>query len=143
MRLQRLTGLEREKLVTGATPRCSQLIARLRGILADEPWCAQIIKEELQAIQDEYGDERRTEIVEEAVELTIEDLIADEDMVVTVTHAGYIKRTAARGLPEPAPGRQGHHRHGDARKRTSSSSSSSPRPTPTPVLHRPTARSTG
>jgi DNA gyrase subunit A len=92
MRLQRLTQLEREKIVQEHT-EVLQLIERLRAILASDALVRQIIREELLALREEYGDARRTEIVEETVELTLEDLIADEEMVVTVTRGGYIKRT--------------------------------------------------
>ncbi|MBI2461634.1 MAG: DNA gyrase subunit A [Candidatus Rokubacteria bacterium] len=94
MRLARLTRLERDKVIQEHTETLQQ-IERFRAILASEPLLMQIIKEELLALKAEYGDERRTEIVEESVELTLEDLIADEEMVVTVTRSGYIKRTAA------------------------------------------------
>jgi DNA gyrase subunit A len=92
MRLQRLTQLEREKLIAEHT-EVLQLIERLRAILGSDALVRQIVKEELLALRQEYADERRTEIVEESVELTLEDLIADEEMMVTVTRGGYIKRT--------------------------------------------------
>jgi DNA gyrase subunit A len=95
MRLQRLTALERDKILQEHT-ELQQKIVELESILADEIKVRAIIKEELLAIKDKYGDERRTEIVEEAVELNIEDLIPQEDVVVTVSHGGYIKRTPAR-----------------------------------------------
>ncbi len=95
MRLQRLTALERDKVLQEHT-ELQQRIIELEAILADEVKVRAIIKEELLAIKDKYGDERRTEIVEEAVELNIEDLIPQEDVVVTVSHGGYIKRTPAR-----------------------------------------------
>ncbi len=95
MRLQRLTALERDKILQEHA-ELQQKIVDLEGILADEVKVRAIIKEELLAIKDKYGDERRTEIVEEAVELNIEDLIPQEDVVVTVSHGGYIKRTPAR-----------------------------------------------
>ena len=95
MRLQRLTALERDRIVQEHA-ELQQKIIELEGILADEVKVRAIIKEELLAIKDKYGDERRTEIVEEAVELNIEDLIPQEDVVVTVSHGGYIKRTPAR-----------------------------------------------
>ncbi|HSF30705.1 MAG TPA: DNA gyrase subunit A [Candidatus Tectomicrobia bacterium] len=95
MRLQRLTALERDKILQEHA-ELQQKIVELEGILADEVKVRAIIKEELLAIKDKYGDERRTEIVEEAVELNIEDLIPQEDVVVTVSHGGYIKRTPAR-----------------------------------------------
>jgi DNA gyrase subunit A len=95
MRLQRLTALERDKILQEHA-ELQQKIVELEGILADEVKVRAIIKAELLGIKDKYGDERRTEIVEEAVELNIEDLIPQEDVVVTVSHGGYIKRTPAR-----------------------------------------------
>ena len=91
MRLQRLTGLERDKIIeehraTEAT------IAELRGILADEEKVLAIIVDELRQVKETYGDQRRTAIVDKAEEISIEDLIVEEDMVVTVSHEGYIKR---------------------------------------------------
>ena len=94
MRLQRLTGLEREKIVS-EYEETLKLIARLKEILASEKVLKGVIVEELRELQKTYGDERRAEIVDEEVEITLEDLIADEDVVITVTHSGYIKRTAA------------------------------------------------
>jgi DNA gyrase subunit A len=92
MRLQRLTQLERHKIVEEHEQTLA-LIADLKGILASEPRLLGIIKDELSALKQEFGDERRTEILAETVDLTIEDLLADEDMVVTITRSGYIKRT--------------------------------------------------
>ena len=106
MRLQRLTQLEREKIVQEHT-EVLQLIERLRAILASDALVRAIIKEELLALKTEYGDERRTEIVEESVELTLEDLIADEEMVVTVTRSGYIKRTAIEAYRSQRRGGKG------------------------------------
>src|SRR5436309_54497 len=94
MRLQRLTGLEREKIVS-EYEETLKLIARLKEILASEKALKGVIVDELQEIQKNYGDARRTEIVDEEVEITLEDLIAEEDVVITVTHSGYIKRTNA------------------------------------------------
>lgn len=91
MRLQRLTNLEQRKIVE-EYEETIKLINRLKDILASERLMLNVIKEELVAIRDTYGDERRTEIVDVAPELKIEDLIAEEDMVVTITHTGYIKR---------------------------------------------------
>ncbi|MCG8553992.1 MAG: DNA gyrase subunit A, partial [Proteobacteria bacterium] len=91
MRLARLTGLEREKLAKEYGQLCA-LIQRLRAILGDEHLLLDLIVEELDEIRERYGDERRTEIVAAEGDISIEDLIADEDVVVTVTHAGYIKR---------------------------------------------------
>jgi DNA gyrase subunit A len=92
MRLQRLTQLERHKIVEEHEQTLA-LIADLKGILASEPRLLGIIKDELAALREEFGDERRTEILAETADLTIEDLLADEDMVVTITRSGYIKRT--------------------------------------------------
>jgi DNA gyrase subunit A len=92
MRLQRLTQLERHKIVEEHEQTLA-LIADLKGILASAQRLMGIIKEELDALKTEFGDERRTEILEETADLTIEDLLADEDMVVTITRSGYIKRT--------------------------------------------------
>jgi len=91
MRLQRLTGLEREKIVSEYAEVLKE-IARLKAILASAALVSKVIKEELTEIRTKYGDERRTEITEETKEITIEDLITEEEMVITVSHAGYIKR---------------------------------------------------
>jgi DNA gyrase subunit A len=92
MRLQRLTQLERHKVVEEHEQTLA-LIADLKGILASDARLMAIIREELLAVKEEYGDARRTEILTETTELTIEDLLADEEMVVTITRSGYIKRT--------------------------------------------------
>jgi DNA gyrase subunit A len=91
MRLQRLTGLERDKIVE-EYQQIIQAIARYREILASERLVLNIIKEELADLKERYGDERRTEIVEKTEDISIEDMIVEEDMVVTVSHTGYIKR---------------------------------------------------
>jgi DNA gyrase subunit A len=91
MRLQRLTNLEQRKIVE-EYEETIKLINRLKAILASERLILNLIKEELISIRDAFGDERRTEIVEAAPEIRVEDLIAEEDMVVTITHTGYIKR---------------------------------------------------
>ena len=93
MRLQRLTGLEREKIVA-EYEETERAIARFRHILADPGEVSKIIVEELRAVREKYGDARRTEIVGEAAEIAVEDLIVEEDMVVTISHEGYIKRNA-------------------------------------------------
>jgi DNA gyrase subunit A len=93
MRLQRLTGLEREK-INEEYAEVIKKIARLREILSNERLLLNVIVEELQEIKDRYGDERRTEIIEEVQEIKLEDLIVEEDMVVTISHTGYIKRNA-------------------------------------------------
>jgi DNA gyrase subunit A len=92
MRLQRLTGLEREKLVQ-EYQEVLALIARLEAILASETLVLEIISNELHAIKEAYNDPRRTEIIPEETEISIEDLVADEDMVITVSRGGYIKRS--------------------------------------------------
>ncbi len=92
MRLQRLTQLERHKIVEEHEQTLA-LIADLKGILASEQRLMGIIRDELLALKEEFGDPRRTEILAETTDLTIEDLLADEDMVVTITRSGYIKRT--------------------------------------------------
>jgi DNA gyrase subunit A len=91
MRLQRLTNLEQRKIVE-EYEALIKLINRLKAILASQQLLLNVIKEELLTIRDTYGDERRTEIVEATPEIKVEDLIAEEDMVVTITHTGYIKR---------------------------------------------------
>jgi DNA gyrase subunit A len=92
MRLQRLTGLEREKIVAEYR-EVQALIARLREILGSEQLVLQIIADELRAIKEQYGDKRRTEIIADSSDISIEDMIADEDMVITVSRGGYIKRS--------------------------------------------------
>ncbi len=92
MRLQRLTGLEREKIVN-EYQEVKELIGRLQEILGSEAKRMQIIKDELMEMKDRYGDDRRTEIVHSADEFTDEDMIPNEEMVITISHQGYIKRT--------------------------------------------------
>lgn len=92
MRLQRLTGLEREKILQEYEAVLRD-IARYREILASERLVLNLIKEELSEIQRDFGEPRRTEIVRDTKEITIEDMIVEEDMVVTVSNSGYIKRT--------------------------------------------------
>jgi DNA gyrase subunit A len=92
MRLQRLTGLERQKIIQEAK-EVEKAIKGYRRILTDEAQVKALIAQELTELKERYGDGRRTEIIPEAQDFTAEDLIADEDMVVTVSHRGYIKRT--------------------------------------------------
>ena len=92
MQLRRLAALERQKIIE-EHEETLKLIEDLKGILASDVRLMGILKEELSAIKDEYGDARRTEILTETTDLTIEDLLADEEMVVTITRSGYIKRT--------------------------------------------------
>jgi len=92
MRLQRLTGLEQKK-ISEEYQQLIKEIARLNEILTNEALLLNTIVEELGRISDRYGDERRTQIIDEVSELKIEDLIAEEDMVVTISNTGYIKRS--------------------------------------------------
>ena len=92
MRLQQLTGLEREKIVA-EYEEVQATIRRLREILGSEQLVLSIISDELRQIKEAYGDARRTEIIAESSDITIEDMIADEDMVITVSRGGYIKRS--------------------------------------------------
>ena len=91
LRLQRLTGLERDKIMEEHR-ETGELIGKLGAILADEKEIYKIIVEELNKIKEQYGDERRTQIVARSEDISIEDLMVDEDMAVTISHEGYIKR---------------------------------------------------
>jgi DNA gyrase subunit A len=93
MRLSKLTGLEQEKLAAEYGELCTE-IARLRDILANEHVLLDVIAAELAVIREKFGDERRTQILASGAEIEDEDLIQVEDMIVTVSHAGYIKRTS-------------------------------------------------
>jgi DNA gyrase subunit A len=93
MRLQRLTQLERAKLVEEYQDVLKQ-IEYLKSVLASEALVRTIIKDELTEIRENYKDERRTQIVKEEAEISLEDLIAEEEVIVTISHAGYIKRNA-------------------------------------------------
>ena len=93
MQLQRLTGLERQKIIDELM-ELLRVIERLRAILSNDDLVIAIVKEELKAVRDKYGDDRRTELIEDSGELRVEDLIADEDVVITATNTGYVKRTA-------------------------------------------------
>jgi DNA gyrase subunit A len=93
MQLQRLTGLERQKILDELA-ELVKTIERLRAILSSDELLMAIVVDELRAIQAKYADARRTDIIEESGEFRVEDLIADEDVVITATSTGYIKRTA-------------------------------------------------
>jgi len=111
MRLQRLTALEREKIDT-EHKELLKTIEYLRAVLASEKMVLNIIKHELNEIKERYGDPRRTRIVQDTAELDSEDLIADEDVVVALTHNGYIKRspvTAYRSQKRGGRGTTGIH----------------------------------
>ncbi len=106
MRLQRLTGLEREKLVEEHR-ELMVLIERLRSILGSDQLLLDVIRQELREIRESYADPRRTEIIAEAHDITLEDMIADEDMVITVTKAGYVKRSPLALYREQGRGGKG------------------------------------
>ena len=106
MRLQRLTGMEREKIEKDYKETLA-LIEELRFILANPEKQMQIIKEELLKVKQVYGDERRTEIRPQEGEFSIEDMIAQEDVVITVTHEGFIKRFPVSGYRRQARGGKG------------------------------------
>ncbi len=106
MRLQRLTGLERDK-IEEEYRELIQLIEKLRSILASKALRMELIKEELTAIRDQYSDERRTEIVKDYSEFTLEDMIAEEDMVITISHQGFIKRFPITGYRRQNRGGRG------------------------------------
>ena len=106
MRLQKLTGLEREKLKE-EYEELMKLIAHLKEILANEDLRMTIIKDELTEIKEKYGDERRSVIEYAAADLRMEDMIADEEVVITISHMGYIKRTPLTEYKKQARGGKG------------------------------------
>ena len=106
LRLQRLTGMEREK-IREEHAEIMKLIGRLNEILANEGMRFQIIKDELIEIKEKYGDARKSEIVYLADEISMEDLIEEEDVVVTISHLGYIKRTPATEYRQQKRGGRG------------------------------------
>jgi DNA gyrase subunit A len=93
MRLQRLTGLERDKIIN-EYKEVKELIAKLNEILSSEPLRMTIIKNELLEMKERYGDERRTELVHHDDDITVEDMIPNEEMVITISNQGYVKRTS-------------------------------------------------
>ena len=93
MQLQRLTGLERQKILDEMA-ELLKTIERLRAILSSDTLLMQTVVDELRAVQKQYGDDRRTQILDDTGEFRVEDLIAEEDMTITVSNTGYIKRTA-------------------------------------------------
>lgn len=106
LRLQRLTGMERDK-IREEYEEIMKLIGRLKEILGDEGLRMQIIKDELAEVKKKFGDERRTEIQYLAAEMRIEDIIAEEDVVITISHLGYIKRTSAYDYRQQKRGGRG------------------------------------
>jgi len=115
MRLQKLTSLETNKIVQ-EYKETLKLISRLKEILANRSLRMEILKKELQEIKDTYGDGRRTEIIDDVEDFKIEDMIAEEDMVITITHNGFIKRfpvTAYRRQNRGGKGSRGAKAKGD------------------------------
>ncbi len=106
MRLQRLTGLERKK-IEEEYRETIKLIERLKAILKSKQLQMEIIKEELLELKKRYGDERRTEIIYKAEEFSIEDIIADEQVVITISHGGYVKRFPVSGYRRQSRGGRG------------------------------------
>jgi len=106
MRLQRLTGLERQK-IEDEYKETIKFIEKLKGILTNEKKRWNIIKEELLALKERYADERRTAIERELKEFSLEDIIAEEDVVVTISHQGYIKRFPVSGYRRQGRGGKG------------------------------------
>ncbi len=107
MRLQRLTGLERQK-IEDELKETLKLINQLKAILANRSLRMEVIKKELIALKEKYGDERRTEIISKTEVFTVEDMIAEEDMVITISHAGFIKRFPVSGYRRQSRGGTGH-----------------------------------
>lgn len=106
MRLQRLTGLEREK-IEAEYREVIEKIAELRAILDSRPLRMKMIRDELIELKDKYNDARRTEITHAADEISIEDMIAEEDMVITISHQGYIKRVSVNEYRRQGRGGRG------------------------------------
>jgi DNA gyrase subunit A len=106
MRLQRLTGLEREK-IEAEYREVLKLIKELKQLLASKPKRMELIAKELLELKEKYGDDRRTEIVAKAGDFSIEDMIAEEDMVITISHGGFIKRFPVSGYRRQTRGGRG------------------------------------
>lgn len=106
MRLQRLTGLERKK-IEAEYRETIKLIEQLRALLGSKKLQMQLIEKELLTIKEKYGDERRTEIVMKAEEFSIEDTIAEEEVVITISHSGYVKRVPVSGYRRQSRGGRG------------------------------------
>jgi DNA gyrase subunit A len=108
MRLAKLTGLEIEKLEE-ELKEVRAAIKSLRALIESKPKRMQVLKDELKQVATKYGDERRTEITSDEGEFTIEDLIAEEEMVVTISHSGYIKRTSVSTYKKQRRGGRGNN----------------------------------
>ena len=116
LRLQRLTGLEREKIETEYLEVLSY-IDNLNAILADEHKILNIIKEELSAVKAKFGDARRTQITDDTSDVDLADLIAEENVVITLTHNNYIKRIPLTTYRNQKRGGRGVTVHGHKRRR--------------------------
>ena len=141
LQLHRLTRLSVDEILKELAS-IREKIAELNEILASEKKLKQVITSELREVQKEYGDERRTQIVDAVDEIKVEDLIPDTDMAITISHAGYIKRTSVDVYRHQSRGGKGASARKRARK-ISSSTSSSPRRTATSCCSVPRAASTG
>jgi len=106
MRLQRLTGLERDK-IEAEYKEVMALIKNLKELLASKPKRMELIAKELMELKEKYGDERRTEIVAKTGQFSVEDMIAEEDMVITISHSGFIKRFPVSGYRRQTRGGRG------------------------------------
>ncbi len=113
LQLHRLTQMEREKILE-ELKQIQARIAELKEILASEKRLKQVIVGELREVQKDYGDDRRTQIVDAVEEIKVEDLIPDTDMAITISHAGYIKRTSVDIYRHQSRGGKGTHRRQDA-----------------------------
>ena len=111
LQLQRLTGMEQQKILDELA-EIQRRIAEYLEILGSDKVLRDLIVKELKEVQKDYGDERRTQIIEDTGEINLEDLVAVEDVAVTVTRGGYLKRTSVRYLPPADARRQRPHRHG-------------------------------
>jgi DNA gyrase subunit A len=116
LQLYRLTQLSIDELIS-ELKQVRERIAEYESILASDKKLRAVIVKELEEVRNKYGDERRTVIIDESAELQLEDLIADEQVAVTVSHQGYLKRTPISDLSPAAPRRHGPHGHEDARRR--------------------------
>jgi len=116
LQLHRLTQMEREKILQ-ELKEIQELIAELRSILASDKKLKAVIVNELREVHKKFGDDRRTLIVDKVDEIELEDLIADTDMAITVSHAGYMKRTSVDTYRHQSRGGKGPHRREDARRR--------------------------
>ena len=125
LRLQRLTGLEQDK-IKSEYDELMERIAYFKKVLSDEGLRFQIIKDELHEVKEQYGDERRTDIDYAGGDLSIEDMIPDEQVIITISHAGYVKRTPLAEYRTQSRGGVGHRAHPHAMKTLSNTSSRPP-----------------